>query len=199
MPIDYDALMATRVDDEVCEYTDKDALLYALAVGFGSNPLDRKELPYVFEGASLKTVPTLASMLLSSTFLDGCGWRYDRVLHSELRLDLYRPLPPAARLLTNRRVTAVHDRGPNRGAKIHIESEVRLAKDDTALLTLGNTHIKSSYFSSDFKNYSVGIVTSFHRWDIHLGYFYTEAEARYVFESNSVGSRTAIQINYAIY
>ncbi len=139
MSIDYDALMATRVDDEICEYTDKDALLYALAVGFGSNPLDRKELPYVYEGASLKTVPTLASMLLPSTFLDGCGWDYNQVLHSELRLELYRPLPPAARLLTNRRVTAVHDRGPSRGAKIHIESEVRLAKDDTALFTLGNT------------------------------------------------------------
>ena len=70
MPIDYDALMATQVHDESCEYNDKDALLYALAVGFGSNPLDGKELPYVFEGASLKTVPTLASMLLPSTFLD---------------------------------------------------------------------------------------------------------------------------------
>lgn len=139
MSIDYDALMATRVDDELCEYTDKDALLYALAVGFGSNPLDPKELPYVFEGASLKTVPTLASMLLPSTFLDGCGWDYDQVLHSEFRLELYRPLPAAARLLTTRRVIAVHDRGASRGAKIRIESEVRLAKDDTALFTLGNT------------------------------------------------------------
>ncbi|NOX69849.1 MAG: 3-alpha,7-alpha,12-alpha-trihydroxy-5-beta-cholest-24-enoyl-CoA hydratase [Gammaproteobacteria bacterium] len=139
MSIDYDALMAMRVDDELCEYTDKDALLYALAVGFGSDPLDRKELPYVFEGASLKTVPTLASMLLPSTFLDNCGWDYDQVLHSEFRLELYRPLPAAARLLTTRRVTAVHDRGASRGAKIHIESEVRLAKDDTALFMLGNT------------------------------------------------------------
>lgn len=139
MAIDYDALMATRVDDEVCEYTDKDALLYALAVGFGSNPLDRKELPYVYEGASLRTVPTLASMLLPSTFLDECGWDYDRVLHSELKLELYRPLPASARLLTNRRVVAVYDRGVNRGARILIESEVRLAKDDTALFTLGNT------------------------------------------------------------
>jgi len=139
MAIDYDALMATRVDNEACEYTDKDALLYALAVGFGSNPLDRKELPYVYEGASLRTVPTLASMLLPSTLLDNCGWDYDRVLHSELKLELYRPLPPAARLLTNRRVIAVHDRGVNRGAKIIIESEVRLAKDDTALFTLRNT------------------------------------------------------------
>ncbi len=139
MPIDYDALMATQVHDESCEYNDKDALLYALAVGFGSNPLDGKELPYVFEGASLKTVPTLASMLLPSTFLDDCGWDYDRVLHGELRVELYRPLPPSAKLLANRRVTAVYDRGAKRGAKIHVESDVRLASNDTALFTLGNT------------------------------------------------------------
>jgi len=139
MAIDYDALMATRVDDELCVYTEKDAMLYALGVGFGSDPLDRKELPYVFEGATLKTVPTLASMLLPSNFLDECGWIYDQVLHTEMTLDLYRPLPPSARLLINRRVIAVHDRGAKKGAKIRMESEVRLAKNDTVLFTLGNT------------------------------------------------------------
>ena len=139
MAIDYDALMEKKVEDELCVYTEKDAMLYALGVGFGSDPLDLKELPYVYEGASLKTVPTLASMLLPSTFLDKSGWDYDQVLHSELTLDLYRPLPPSARLLTNRRVVAVHDRGAKKGARIRMESEVRLAKDDTVLFTLGNT------------------------------------------------------------
>ena len=67
------------------------------------------------------------------------------------------------------------------------------------LLTLGNTHIKSSYFSNNIRDYSVGIVTSFDRWDIHLGYFYAEDEVRSVYESSAVGGRTAIQINYAIY
>ena len=139
MAIEYDALMATRVDNEVCEYGDKDAMLYALGIGFGSDPLDRKELPYVYEGAALKTVPTFASMILPSTFLDHCGWDYSQVLHGEMTLDLYRPLPPAARMLTNRRVIAVQDRGARRGARIRMESEVRLAKDDTVLFTLGNT------------------------------------------------------------
>ena len=61
MAINYDALMATQVDDELCVYTDKDAMLYALGVGFGGNPLDRKELPYVYEGAGLKMPAAIPS------------------------------------------------------------------------------------------------------------------------------------------
>lgn len=141
MPINYDALMAIQVDDEPCAYTETDCLLYALGVGFGRDPVDRNELPYVFEGASLRTVPTMASALLSSSFIAGCGWDYGRVLHGEERLELYRPLPPAARLLAKRRVSAVHDLGESKGARIVLESEVRLAKDDTVLFNSGRTLI----------------------------------------------------------
>jgi len=80
-------------------------------------------------------------MLLPHTFLDGCGWDYRNVLHADQRLELYRPLPPAAELLANRRVVAVYDKGATRGAKILLEAEVRLAKDDTVLFTLTSTLI----------------------------------------------------------
>lgn len=141
MPIDYETLMQLEVRDAPCSYTDRDSILYALGVGFGADPIDRNELAYVYEQPSLKTVPTMAGMLLPSNFLDDCGWDYARVLHGEQRLELYRPLPDAGDLLANRRVVAVYDKGPNRGAKIHIESEVRLARDSTVLFTLGNTLI----------------------------------------------------------
>jgi acyl dehydratase len=141
MPIDYDKLMATRVTDLPCSYTQKDSMLYALGIGFGADPLDRKELPYVYEGNGLHTAPTMASILLPHTFLAGCGWDYSRVLHSEQRLELYRPLPPAAELLANRRVVAVYDKGATRGAKILVEADVRLAKDDTVLFNLSSTLI----------------------------------------------------------
>lgn len=141
VPIDYDALMATSVKDDPCYYTDNDAMLYALGVGFGADPLDPKELPYVYERPVLKTVPTMASMLLPSNFLEDCGWDYARVLHGDQRLDIYRPLPPEAELLADRRVVAVYDRGPKRGARILMESEVRLKRDDTVIFSLGNTLI----------------------------------------------------------
>lgn len=141
MTINYESLMSICVEDQPISYTDNDAMLYALGVGFGSDPLDTKELPYVFEEPLLKTVPTMASMLLPGNFLAGCGWNYDRVLHGGQRLELYRPLPAAANLLLNRRVMAAYDKGPNNGAKILVQSEARMAKDDTALFTLGSTLI----------------------------------------------------------
>jgi acyl dehydratase len=139
MPINQQKLMAVTVEDQPLSYTDGAALLYALGVGFGGNPLDRKELPYVYEAPSLKTVPTLATVLLPDDLLAGCGFDDRQVLHVALKLDLYRPLPAAAHLLANRRVVAVHDLGANKGARIVVQSEVRLAKDETALFSLAST------------------------------------------------------------
>jgi len=138
MPIDYEALLATSVSDEPFQYTEKDSMLYALGVGFGSDPLDRRELPYVYEQPGLHTVPTMASMLLSNTFFDASGWDYARVLHGGQYLELYRPLPAAAELLANRRVASIIDRGARKGARIELESEVRLARDDTVIFSLTN-------------------------------------------------------------
>ena len=129
--------MATSVVDEPLEYTERDAMLYALGVGFGDG--DSRELPYVYEGHGLSTVPSMASMMLPATLLDDCGLDGDRMLHREQRLELFRPLPPAAKLLANHRVTGVFDRGTGKGAMILIESQLRRASDDTALFVLGNS------------------------------------------------------------
>jgi acyl dehydratase len=56
-------------------------------------------------------------------------------------LQLHRPLPAAAEILVNKRVVEVFDRGPKRGAMILFEADGRLAKDDTALFTVGSTVI----------------------------------------------------------
>lgn len=139
MPIDYDALKAVATEDQPVSYDDRDALLYALSVGFGRDPLDRKELAYACGTPSLKTVPTLASVLLPDDFLRDCGWDHRSVVHGSLRLELYRPLPSAADLLVNRRVVAAFDRGGGRGSRIMVQSEARMAKDDAALFSLGTT------------------------------------------------------------
>lgn len=139
MPIDYDALKAVATEDQPVSYADRDALLYALGVGFGRDPHDRKERAYVCESPSLKTVPTFASVLLPDDFLRDCGWDDRRVVHGSLRLELYRPLPATADLLVNRRVVAALDRRANRGSRIIVQSEARMARDDTALFSLGTT------------------------------------------------------------
>lgn len=139
MPINYDELMSTSVLDEPFEYTEKDTMLYAIGVGFGRDPLDARELPYVSEVRALRTVPSMASMTVPANLLDDCGWNRSKVLHGEQRLELYRPLPPAAKLLMNHRVVGVYDHGAERGARILVESEARLARDETVLFSLGTT------------------------------------------------------------
>jgi acyl dehydratase len=140
MTLQYDELMARSVDDVPFNYTDADAMLYALAVGMGRDPMNERELPYVYEqGKPLQTMPTLATVLVPDMFPPDLGWDYSQVLHSEQRLQLFRPLPPAAELLINKRVVDAFDRGPNRGALIILEAEGRLATDDTVLFTNTST------------------------------------------------------------
>jgi acyl dehydratase len=140
MALNYDELMSKVELDLPFSYTDADSMLYALSIGMGRNPLDRGELPYVYEqGEPLKTVPTLATVLVPEMFPVGLGWDYTQILHSEQRLRLYRPLPPAADLLINKRVVDAFDRGPKLGALILLEAEGRLASDDTVIFMMGCT------------------------------------------------------------
>lgn len=140
MALNYDDLMATSVADIPFSYGDTETMLYALSIGLGRDPLNRKELGYVYEqGLQLSTVPTMASVLVPDLFPADLGWDYTQVLHSEQRLTLYRPLPAAADILINKRVVGAYDRGPTRGAMVLLEAEGRLAKDDTVLFTLGST------------------------------------------------------------
>ncbi len=140
MPLEYDKLLSTVELDLPFSYTDADAMLYALSIGMGRDPVDPRELPYVYEqNEPLRTVPTLATVLVPDMFPKGLGWDYSQILHSEQRLTLYRPLPPAAELRINKRVVDAFDRGPKNGALILLEAEGRLASDDTVLFTMGCT------------------------------------------------------------
>jgi acyl dehydratase len=139
MPIDRASLLDLTVEDEPCSYSERGCILYALGVGFGADPGDRAELAYVYEGGPMRTVPTMANRFLASSFLDGCGLNQKRLVHVGESLELYRPLPPAAKLLRNLRVSAVDDLGKAHGARIVIEAELRLAADDTVLCTCSRT------------------------------------------------------------
>jgi acyl dehydratase len=140
MALNYDELMATSVVDLPHSYSDTNSMLYAISVGMGRDPVMPRELPYVFEqGSPLHTMPSMATVLVPDMFPPDLGWDFSQVLHVEQRLELYRPLPPAGDLLINKRIAAAYDRGPTHGALVLFEAEARLARDDTALFTIGNT------------------------------------------------------------
>ena len=142
MALDYDELMAASVSELDHRYSEVETLLYAQSVGLGRDPVDSRELPFVYEnGQVLQTLPSMATVLVPDLIPADLGWDYTQVLHAEQRLTLHRPLPAAAGLKISKRVLGVFDRGPTRGAMILLEAEGRLAKDDTALFTVGSTVI----------------------------------------------------------
>ena len=136
MAIDYGRLMSLQSRGKVSRYGDQETMLYALGVGMGRTPLDKKELDFVFERGTLKTVPSMASILGNVPLLKGCGWDYSRVLHGEEAVVLHRPLPPAAELVADSRVVEAYDKGADKGALIHTETNVRDAADELPLFTL---------------------------------------------------------------
>ena len=139
MPVDYEHLMSLRSRSETVSYTDRDTLLYALAIGLGRDPANRDELPFVSTHAGLHALPTLASVLIPNGLLQDCGWDAARVVHHAESLTLDRPLEEAGSLLIDSSVVAVADQGADAGALVVIESRARRAKDDQPLFSLRRT------------------------------------------------------------
>jgi acyl dehydratase len=122
--IDYEKTKAWRSGPVRHAYTTRDAILYALGVGFGADPLDANELRYVYE-KELATVPTMASVLASPGF-----WMRDRkelgidflkLVHGEQSVTLHAPLPAEGVVVGESRVTRIVDKGEGKGAVLHVE------------------------------------------------------------------------------
>ena len=111
MALIYDEVMAKVETDLPFSYTDKDAMFYALSVGMGSDPLDDRELPFVYEqGVPLRTVPTLATVLVPEMFPVGLGWDYTQILHGEQQFEYLEPACAGDTLTYVTRVTDIFDK-----------------------------------------------------------------------------------------
>lgn len=135
--IEAQALVGKVVDERTTSYRVNDTLLYALATGFGADPLDTDELRYVYE-ENLLALPCMSLVLGYPGFwLKQPEYAVDwpRVLHAEESFEMHAPLPVAGTVIGRTEITAVVDRG-DKGAFIHSRKEVRLAGDGTLLATV---------------------------------------------------------------
>jgi acyl dehydratase len=139
MAINYDQIMALKSDAERFSYGDRESMLYALGTGFcSSDALDPDELRFVYEN-DLKTVPTMATVIAwNLRVLNRAEINYLMVVHGEQRLTLHRPLPAAADIVAQGRVTGCFDKGPGKGAIILTETDIALGSGEK-LCTLGTT------------------------------------------------------------
>jgi acyl dehydratase len=103
-------------------------MLYALGIGLGVDPLDPRELPFVYE-KGLRVVPTAATVLAAGGRATGpepglpAGLRaseinYLMVVHGEQKVELHRPLPAAGTFTATSRTIGAFDKGKDKGAVV---------------------------------------------------------------------------------
>ncbi len=133
MPIDYEKLMAMRIPSTEQTYGERDTMLYGLAVGMGTDPLDRRELAFVLEGG-LRVVPAMATVLAwNDSWLYETGVDMVKQVHGEQRITLHARLPTAATVVGETRIVDVFDKGRGRGAIMIFETAIRDKRTGTLL------------------------------------------------------------------
>lgn len=126
MPISYPAILDLKSEGQAFAWTDRETMLYALGVGMGADPMDERELPFVYENG-LKAVPTLATVVAwgAGPGVGRMGINFLMVVHGEQAVTFHRPMPTEASILADSRVIGAWDKGPGKGAVIATETVLR--------------------------------------------------------------------------
>jgi len=142
MTIDYPAVLGLEEKGPRYAYTERDAMLYALAVGLGSNSLNEQELPFIYE-KNLRAVPTLATVIAwgAGVSTDRLGVNQKLVLHGEEETIFHRTLAPSGAVLPESRVVEVYDKGKDKGAVILRRTVLRDEADGAPVATINRTII----------------------------------------------------------
>ncbi|MDI1447455.1 peroxisomal multifunctional enzyme type 2 [Polyangium sp. 6x1] len=122
--VDVDQALGYEYPAVHSSYDERDLSIYALGVGAAENPLDDKELRYVYEmhGQGFVPLPTYGVVPALSALMDlakagktapGMNYGLERLLHGEQYLELSRPLPPKAKLTHKAKVKEIWDKGKN--------------------------------------------------------------------------------------
>lgn len=120
------------------DYSEKDSILYALGVGLGTDPLDEKQLQFVYED-KLSALPSQAVVLAYPGFWmkePDTGIDWVKVLHGEQRLRIHSPLPAAGSVIGESRVSRIIDKGADKGSLVVSEREIRDANTNQLYATV---------------------------------------------------------------
>lgn len=117
-------LMAFSILPATQMVTAKDAILYAVSVGYASDADDPNYLAALYERC-LEPVPTFANVVA----LNGPGMRrlnvdWSRMLHAEQRLFIHREIKVGVTLESRTRTLSIADRGPGKGMYLTVERNI---------------------------------------------------------------------------
>ncbi|MGE0232839.1 MAG: MaoC/PaaZ C-terminal domain-containing protein, partial [Flavobacteriaceae bacterium] len=120
-------------------YSKRDSIIYALGVGFGSDPANEKELRFVYE-ENLLAAPTMATVVAwGADEMERTGIDFSMLVAGEQRLQLHDTLPPCGEISASWSIREIVDKGPGKGALIIHEYEIADAATGHRLATLGRT------------------------------------------------------------
>jgi acyl dehydratase len=138
MAIDVQAVREWPFPELRQTYTACDTILYALALGFGSDPDDEAELRFVYE-RDLLAMPTMAVTLCYPGFWisdPATGIDARKAVHGEQLCTFHRPLQPSGSVVGRVRVTGIIDKGRDRGALVVTERVITDAETGAPIATL---------------------------------------------------------------
>lgn len=135
MAIDPALALAADLPESSTAWTADDVILYHLGLGAGS-PAAGRELDYTFE-KQLKVLPTFAVLpaqraLPMVSRIPGLEFDHKLMLHGEQEIELRRPLPAEAKVVTKPRLAALYDKG--KAAVAVFETETVDEADETLFL-----------------------------------------------------------------
>lgn len=141
MALDYERLKNWKVEPVAHQYSTRDAILYALGIGLGFDPVEEKQLRFLYE-KQIHALPTLATVLGYPW-----GWIYQvnagatRLKHvlAEQGIRIHKLPPPEGEVISYLGVTDIVDKGKEKGALIYTERKVYEKKSGDLLCTLSNT------------------------------------------------------------
>ncbi|MBT3409864.1 MAG: 3-alpha,7-alpha,12-alpha-trihydroxy-5-beta-cholest-24-enoyl-CoA hydratase [Halieaceae bacterium] len=130
--------------EEVChDYVQRDAILYALGLGLGRDPLNKQELPYVYE-KDLAVLPTFAVTLATPGLWvkdPATNITLEGLVHGAQSANFHAPLPPQASITGKARISQVYDRGAKKGAVVVVERSIHDTHSGLLYCTLEQTLI----------------------------------------------------------
>lgn len=140
-------LLEWSVPNSRQRYTRRDTALYALSVGVGHDPLDKRQLALIDPWSEqLATLPSMALVLAYPGFWLGdsrvrqaTGIAPSQILHAEQSVELHDVLPVAAEVTGQTRVTGLIDKGAGRGALVYSERLIQ-TRDGRPLATCRQVH-----------------------------------------------------------
>ena len=133
MPIDRERLLALDIPERRFAYDERDTMLYALGIGFGSDPIDEDELRFVHE-QDLHAAPTLATVIgWDRSWVPASGIDWPKVVHGDQRLIVHRPLAAAGSVVSRARVTEVAEK--TSGSLVRVETRLHDASTGEAICT----------------------------------------------------------------